>query len=98
MRLLHQLLTLSALSATLLLLPLSLKSAESSWKLATFSADITIPLGHRCMGVLPTKSQKIADPLYVHGFVLLGTELAIYLVEVRVGAVDIPPFRQLCGQ
>ena len=44
------------------------------FRLATFSIDATIPLNHRCMGVLPTKSKRIEDPLYLHGFVLLGDE------------------------
>ena len=62
-------------------------------RLATFSADVTIPLGHRCMGVLPTKSQRIVDPLEAHGFVLLGAGEPIVLVavdwcEIRNGAYD----------
>ncbi|MHB0956660.1 MAG: hypothetical protein ACYC0X_09350 [Pirellulaceae bacterium] len=65
----------------------------AEFKLATFSVDATIPLGHRCMGILPTKSVKIADPLYVHGFVLLGAEQPIVLCavdwcEIRNGAYD----------
>ena len=64
-----------------------------AFKLATFSIDATIPLGHRCMGVLPTKSKRIADPLYVHGFVLLGADQPIVLCavdwcEIRNGAYD----------
>ncbi len=63
------------------------------FRLATFSADVTIPLGHRCMGILPTKSQRIADPLYAHGFVLLGEGdplvlCAIDWCEIRNGAYD----------
>ncbi|MCP4813427.1 MAG: hypothetical protein GY888_13025, partial [Planctomycetaceae bacterium] len=41
---------------------------QATYRLARFSADVTIPLNHRCMGVLPTKSKKILDPLYAHGF------------------------------
>jgi hypothetical protein len=62
-----------------LLLQLSNLAAEPpgpAYKLATFSVDATIPLGHRCMGVLPTKSKRIADPLYVHGFVLAGARIS----------------------
>ena len=64
-----------------------------SFNLATFSADVTIPLGHRCMGVLPTKSKKIVDSLYAHGFVLSGGEKPIVLCavdwcEIRNGAYD----------
>lgn len=65
----------------------------SEFRLATFSADVTIPIGHRCMGILPTKAAQIDDPLEAHGFVLLGTEQPIVLValdwcELRNGAYD----------
>lgn len=56
--------------------------AESPWSIATFSADITIPLGHRCMGVLKTKSQRIDDPLEAIGFVIKGPQPAIILVAL----------------
>jgi hypothetical protein len=64
-----------------------------AFKLATFSADVTIPLNHRCMGVLPTKSKKIVDRLYAHGFVLLGpdqpiVQCAVDWCEIRNGAYD----------
>ncbi len=62
-------------------------------KLAIFSADVTIPLNHRCMGLLPTKSNKIVDPLYAHGLVLIGGDQPIVLCavdwcEIRNGAYD----------
>ena len=57
-------------------------NGESPFQLATFSADVTIPLGHRCMGVLPTKSKKILDPLLARGFVLLGSDQPIVLCAV----------------
>ena len=62
-------------------------------EVATFQADITIPLGHRCMGILPTKSQQIVDPLEARGFVLRGAGAPLVLValdwcEVRNGAYD----------
>ncbi len=67
--------------------------AAAPFRLATFSVDVTIPLGHRCMGVLPTKSQRVADPLYAHGFVLLGPDAPLVLCavdwcEIRNGAYD----------
>jgi hypothetical protein len=45
------------------------------------------------MGILPTKSQRVADPLSAHGFVLLGEDLPIVLCavdwcEIRNGAYD----------
>lgn len=67
--------------------------AEDQFRLASFSADVTIPLNHRCMGVLPTKSKKIVDPLEAIGFVLLGDQKPIVYVaidwcEIRNGAYD----------
>ena len=63
------------------------------FQLATFSADVTIPLDHRCMGILPTKSKKIVDRLFAHGFVVLGADKPIVLCavdwcEIRNGAYD----------
>lgn len=52
------------------------------YEIATFTIDVTIPLGHRCMGTLPTKSQRVLDPLYAHGAVILGTELPLVLVAI----------------
>lgn len=63
------------------------------YKLASFSADVTIPLNHRCMGLLKTKSKEILDPLSAHGLVLLGDDDPLVLVsvdwcEIRNGAYD----------
>ena len=71
----------------------SASHAAEPWKLATFSAEVTIPLGHRCMGILPTKSKSVADPLFVKGWVWLGSEKPIVLAavdwcEIRNGAYD----------
>lgn len=62
-------------------------------RIAPFSADVTIPLGHRCMGILPTKSLTVDDPLEAHGFVLSGVDKPIVLLaldwcEIRNGAYD----------
>ncbi|MEQ9406330.1 MAG: hypothetical protein RIK87_01335 [Fuerstiella sp.] len=66
---------------------------QTEYRVATFSADVTMPLNHRCMGVLPTKSRKVIDPLEAIGFVLLGAERPIVVVaidwcEIRNGAYD----------
>ena len=64
------------------------------FQVSTFTADVTIPLNHRCMGVLPTKSRKIRDPLEARGFVLQirGQKpvivCAIDWCEIRNGAYD----------
>ncbi|MGC1276119.1 MAG: hypothetical protein WBC44_20640 [Planctomycetaceae bacterium] len=78
-------------AVVLSLLASTAHSAE--FRVATFSADVTIPLGHRCMGILPTKATQIDDPLEAHGFVLLGSDRPIVLValdwcELRNGAYD----------
>jgi hypothetical protein len=77
----------------LLMLPCALPAEHPQYRIATFSQDITIPLNHRCMGILPTKSQQIVDPLEAHGFVLIGLDQPVVLValdwcEVRNGAYD----------
>jgi hypothetical protein len=66
---------------------------HAEFEIASFSADVTIPIGHRCMGILPTKSVSVLDPLFAHGFVLLGGERPIVLValdwcEIRNGSYD----------
>ncbi|WP_417848611.1 hypothetical protein [Thalassoglobus sp.] len=66
---------------------------EPEFQLASFSVDVTIPLNHRCMGLLPTKSKTIADSLEAIGFVLLSSEkplvyVAIDWCEIRNGAYD----------
>jgi len=52
------------------------------YRLATFSAEVTPPLGHPCMGGGIAPAQRIDDPLYAIGFVLLSTEKPIVLVAV----------------
>ena len=74
--------------------PYTLVAEEAALRLATFSADITIPLGHRCMGILDIKALRIEDPLEARGFVLLGPDAPIVFValdwcEVRNGAYDL---------
>ena len=45
----------------------------AEFRVATFEADITIPIGHACMGGGVADAKEIVDPLYAKGFVLLGT-------------------------
>jgi hypothetical protein len=40
------------------------------WEVATFEADITIPLGHACMGGGVADAKEVVDPLWAKGFVL----------------------------
>ena len=67
------------LGLSLVAVLLCVSNAVAEHRLASFSVDVTIPLNHRCMGVLPTKSKKVVDPLYAHGFVLLGEGKPIVL-------------------
>lgn len=53
----------------------------SQLRLATFSADVTVPLGHGMMGGA-WLSKNIDDPLEAHGLVLLGGEAPVVLVAV----------------
>lgn len=52
------------------------------YRLACFRCDATLPLGQRCMGILPTKSTRVLDPLWVHGFVLTGPDAPVVVVAV----------------
>ena len=70
-----------------------LAAGEAVYSITPFSANVTVPLGHRSMGILPTKTRTIDDPLEANGFVLLGPDrpivfLAIDWCEVRNGAYD----------
>ncbi len=86
---------LSLLGAAISVSPIAEPCCAQSreYQLATFAADVTIPLGHRCMGVLPTKSQRIEDPLECRGLVFLGAGQPVVLAavdwcEIRNGAYD----------
>jgi len=66
---------------------------KTEFRLATFSADVTVPLGHALMGGGIKPAEKIGDPLFAKGWVLLGPEKPIVLVavdwcEIRNAAYD----------
>ncbi len=70
------------LSASALAFPFLLPAAESSgFRLSTFSADVTVPIGHGMMGGL-WQAKSIADPLFARGFVLLGGDKPVVFVSV----------------
>ena len=52
------------------------------FRVATFQADITIPIGHACMGGGVADAKQILDPLFAKGFVLLGAGEPIVLVAL----------------
>lgn len=57
-------------------------SDEGGFRVATFEADITIPVGHACMGGGVADAEEIVDPLYAKGFVLRGTGGPIVVVSL----------------
>ena len=54
---------------------------EPGFRLATFSAEVTVPIGHGMMGGA-WLSKKIADPLEAHGLALSGGGKPIVVVAV----------------
>lgn len=67
--------------------------AEDRCRLATFSAEVTPPLGHALMGGGIAPAKMVEDPLFVHGLVLWGADKPIVLAaidwcEVRNDAYD----------
>lgn len=79
------------MSAAYLLALLAALSAP--YQLATFREDITVPLGHACMGGGVSPATEVVDPLYVHGAALLGPDKPLVFVavdwcEVRNDAYD----------
>lgn len=57
------------------------RARQPALSLATFSADVTVPLGHGMMGGA-WLSKSIADPLEANGFVLLGGDAPVVFVSV----------------
>ena len=57
-------------------------ASGAEFRVATFSQDITIPIGHACMGGGVQDAKKIVDPLWAKGFVLLGAEKPIVVVAL----------------
>jgi hypothetical protein len=73
-----------ALNLVLVLFSVSVGMADEGrpkLRLATFNADVTVPLGHGMMGG-SWLSKSIADPLEANGFVLLGGGAPIVFVSV----------------
>lgn len=67
--------------------------AESKFSIATFQADVTIPMGHPCMGGGISPAKEVADPLLAKGFVLSGGDKPFVMVgfdwcEIRGVAYD----------
>jgi len=57
-------------------------AARGDFQVATFEADITISVGHACMGGGVADAREIADPLFAKGFVLLGAGQPVVVVAL----------------
>ncbi|MHB8898700.1 MAG: hypothetical protein ACYC6Y_08140 [Thermoguttaceae bacterium] len=60
--------------------PACLRAGE--YRVATFEADITIPVGHACMGGGVADAKEIVDPLFAKGFVLAGLDQPVVVVAL----------------
>jgi hypothetical protein len=65
-----------------LLTGIEARAADPTFRIATFSAEVTPPLGHPLMGGGIAPAKKVEDPLYAIGFVLLGDGGPIVFVSV----------------
>jgi hypothetical protein len=72
----------AGLAAGALLHPLQAEAAEPPLQLTTFSADVTPPLGHPCMGGGVAPVARIDDPLFAHGLVFQGAGKPVVLAAV----------------
>lgn len=75
---------LAALAAGVAIGPPAARAGQGGLKLATFAADVTIPLGHPCMGGGIEPARSVADPLEARGLVLIpdaGRPIVIVAVD-----------------
>lgn len=82
----------AAIWVAFLFLPAIAAAADSPrYLVATFEADITIPIGHACMGGGVADAKEIVDPLWAKGFVLwseAGTGGQDAMKPIVVAALD----------
>ncbi len=65
----------------------------AGFEITTFQTDVTIPLGHACMGGGISPARKVVEPLQAKGFALFGGDkpfvvLAFDWCEIRGSAFD----------
>ena len=77
------------------------QGAEKSWRLASFAADVTPPIGHPLIGGLRGPAKSIKDRLSARGIVLAGGERPLVICgldwcELRNDAYDA--FRDALAQ
>jgi hypothetical protein len=70
-----------------------LPARSAEFRLSTFSADVTIPIGHPCMGGGISPARMVKDPLLAKGFVLSGGEKPLVMIafdwcEIRGSTFD----------
>ncbi|MEX0643077.1 MAG: hypothetical protein WD468_10275 [Pirellulales bacterium] len=58
-------------------------AAAPEFRLATFSADVTIPIGHPIIAGARMPAKTIVEPLSARGFVLLGGDKPLVVVAVE---------------
>ena len=58
------------------------KAEAAEYRVATFEADITIPVGRACMGGGIADAREIVDPLFAKGFVLLGADQPVVVIAL----------------
>src|SRR5262249_21879693 len=56
--------------------------AHKEFRLATFSAEVTCPVGHPLLAGLIQPAKEIVDPLFAHGLVLLGLDEPVVFCAV----------------
>jgi len=69
------------------------EAASGVFRLSTFSADVTPPIGHALLAGACPPARRVVDPLFAHGFVLTGAGKPIVYVaidwcEIRNDAYD----------
>ena len=69
-----------ALASALFLFNANIQGGE--FRVATFEADITIPIGHACMGGGVDNAKEIVDPLFAKGFILTGAGKPIVVIAL----------------
>ncbi len=60
----------------------ALGASQGPWRIATFSAEVTPPLGHPLMGGGIAPAKEILEPLWARGFLWLGEGKPIVVVGV----------------
>jgi hypothetical protein len=87
---------LGTLAACLMSCPVAAALGPAEFRLATFAADVTPPLGHPLMGGGIVPAREVLDPLSAMGFVLLGVGRSVVLAaidwcEIHNGhTIDVP--------